>query len=431
MAELINMPKLGFDMREGQLVKWLKQPGDTVKRGEVVAEIESDKATVEVESFVEGTILALLVNAGDWVPIGAPIAVVGQPGEAVDLAALGVEQKAATPEAKEAPKAPAAPTPQAQAAPAVAAQAEEAAGNGKGLPGGVRASPLARRMAKELGVDLKQVAGSGPQGRITKADVEAFAQTPVAAPPTPLAVPLPTPSAEAVVPGPDDEVIPTPRMRARIGQRMTLVKQTVPHFYVTTEIDMGPALKLREEINGRLEAQGIKVSLNDLIVKAAALALREYPNLNASFNGETIVRRGHINIGIAVALENGLINVVSKDADKATLSVLAVRHKELIERAREGKIKPEDVEGETFTVSNLGPWDVDHFIAIINPPAVAILALGTAKRVPVVNADGTLGVGWRMKATLSADHRVTDGAEAAAFLQAFKRLLEDPIRLLV
>ncbi len=428
MAELINMPKLGFDMREGQLVKWLKQPGDTVKRGEVVAEIESDKATVEVESFVEGTVLALLVNAGDWVPIGAPIAVVGQPGEQVDLAALGVKKEAPTPEAKEAPKT--APTP--AAAPAVTAvQAEEAAGNGKGLPGGVRASPLARRLAQELGVDLKQVAGSGPQGRITKADVEAFAQAPVAAPPAPPMAPLPAPSAEAVEPGPDDEVIPTPRMRMRIGQRMTLVKQTVPHFYVTTEIDMGPALQLREEINGRLEAQGIKVSLNDLIVKAAALALREYPNLNASFNGETIVRRRHINIGIAVALENGLINVVSQDADKATLSVLAVRHKELIERAREGKIKPEDVEGETFTVSNLGPWDVDHFIAIINPPAVAILALGTAKRVPVVNADGTLGVGWRMKATLSADHRVTDGAEAAAFLQAFKRLLEDPIRLLV
>ena len=429
MAELINMPKLGFDMREGQLVRWLKQPGDVVKRGEVVAEIESDKATVEVESFVEGTILTLLVNAGDWVPIGAPIAVVGQPGEQVDLAALGVEKQAPAPAAQ---KAAPVPAPQAQTAPATpTVQAEEAAGNGKGLPGGVRASPLARRMAQELGVDLKQVAGSGPQGRIVKADVEAFAQAPIAAPPIPPAVPLPAPSAEAVVPGPDDEIIPTPRMRTRIGQRMTLVKQTVPHFYVTTEIDMGPALKLREEINGRLEAQGIKVSVNDLIVKAAALALREYPNLNASFNGETIVRRGHINIGIAVAVENGLINVVSKDADKATLSVLAVRHKELIERAREGKIRPEDVEGETFTLSNLGPWDVDHFIAIINPPAAAILALGTAKRVPVVNEDGTLGVGWRMKATISADHRVTDGAEAAAFLQVFKRLLEDPIRLLV
>lgn len=414
MAELINMPKLGFDMREGQLVKWLKQPGDVVKRGDVVAEIESDKATVEVESFVEGTILTLLVNAGDWVPIGAPIAVVGQPGEPVDLAALGVEKQ---PVAQKT-----APTPRAETAPAV--QAEEAAGNGKGLPGGVRASPLARRMAREMGVDLKQVAGSGPQGRILRADVEAFAQAPLAAP-------LPAPSAEVIVPGPDDEVIPTPRMRARIGQRMTQTKQTVPHFYVTTEIDMGPALKLREEINGRLAAQGIKVSVNDLIVKAAALALREYPNLNASFNGETIVRHRRINIGIAVAVENGLINVVSKDADKATLSVLAVRHKELVERAREGKIKPEDVEGETFTVSNLGPWEVDHFIAIINPPASAILALGAAKRVPVVNEDGTLGVGWRMKVTISADHRVTDGAEAAAYLQAFKRLLEDPIRLLV
>jgi pyruvate dehydrogenase E2 component (dihydrolipoamide acetyltransferase) len=440
MAELINMPKLGFDMKEGQLVKWLIKPGDEIKTGQIVAEIESDKATVEVEAYTAGTVLDLLAKEGDWVPIGAPVAVVGAPGEQVDLAALGVAQQA---EAQAAPAAPA-PQPPAPAAPAPAAPAQAVpvpaaapapekaeAGNGKGLPDGVRASPLARRVAADLGIDLGRVEGSGPQGRIVKADVEAFSAVVGAAPAAPAAlreIALPAPQ---VALGPDDELIETPRMRARIGQRMVEAKLAAPHFYVTTEIDMGRAMSLRAEINRKLEPRGVKVSVNDLIVKAAALALREFPNINSAFNGETIVRRGHINIGIAVAVENGLINVVSKDADKATLSVLAVRHKEMIDRAREGKIKPEDVEGETFAVSNLGPWDVEHFVAIINPPSAAILALGTASRVPVVTEDGKLGIGWRMKATLSADHRVTDGAEAAAFMQTLKQLLEDPIRLLV
>lgn len=440
MAELINMPKLGFDMKEGQLVKWLIKPGDEIKVGQIVAEIESDKATVEVEAYHAGTVLELLAKEGDWVPIGAPVAVVGAPGEQVDLAALGVAQQAealAAPAPQ--PPAPAAPAPAAPApaAPAqavpvpVAAPAPEKAeaGNGKGLPDGVRASPLARRVAAELGVDLGRVEGSGPQGRIVKADVEAFSAEVGAEPAAPAReIALPAPQ---VALGPDDELIETPRMRARIGQRMVEAKLAAPHFYVTSEIDMGRAMSLRAEINRKLEPRGVKVSVNDLIVKAAALALREFPNINSAFNGETIVRRGHINIGIAVAVENGLINVVSKDADKATLSVLAVRHKELIDRAREGKIKPDDVEGETFAVSNLGPWDVEHFVAIINPPSAAILALGTASRVPVVTEDGKLSIGWRMKATLSADHRVTDGAEAAAFMQTLKQLLEDPIRLLV
>jgi pyruvate dehydrogenase E2 component (dihydrolipoamide acetyltransferase) len=426
MAELINMPKLGFDMREGQLVSWLKKPGDPVAAGDVIAEIESDKATVEVEAYVAGTLLEVLVKEGDWVPIGAPIAIVGQAGEKVDLAALGVTAAAAETAAT------AAPTPVTAAAPAPAVGAPPPSnGDGAGLPAGVRASPLARRLAEDLGIDLRSVAGSGPQGRITKADVQAYEKTASAAPvmaAPPAAVPAAYIPAQAAS---GDEVIQTPRMRARIGERMVQAKQQVPHFYVTTSIDMGPALDLRKEINTRLEAQGIKISVNDLVIKAAALALRAYPNINASFNGDTIVRHRRINIGIAVAVENGLINVVSQDADQATLTALAGRHKDMIDRARQGKVRPEDVEGETFAVSNLGPWDVDHFIAIINPPAAAILALGTAQRVPVVLDDGRLDVGWRMKATLSADHRVTDGAEAASFMQHFKQLLEDPIRLLV
>jgi pyruvate dehydrogenase E2 component (dihydrolipoamide acetyltransferase) len=420
MAELINMPKLGFDMREGQLIGWSKKVGDTVAQGDILAEIESDKATIEVEAFTSGTLLKVLVAEGDWVPIGAPIAVIGEAGEEIDLAALGVEA-AGKEEAPAASEPAAAPEPEA-AAPVPAADA-----NGKGFPAGVRASPLARRIAEDRGIDLKQVSGSGPMGRIVRADVESF--TPPAAASaagTPITV-----GATPVVVGPDDEAIPTPRMRARIGQRMVEAKLQAPHFYITTDIDMGAALALRQEINEKLEAKGIKVSVNDMAVKAAALALVEYPNLNAAFNGDTIVKRGHINIGIAVALPDGLINVVSKAADRASLSAMAANHRDMIVRAREGKIRPEDVEGETFAISNLGAWDVEHFAAIINPPSAAILALATAQQVPVVDEDGEIVVGWRMKATLSADHRVTDGAEGAAFLQEFKQILEDPIRLLV
>ena len=446
MAELINMPKLGFDMREGQLVSWTKQPGDSIQKGDVVAEIESDKATVEVEAYTSGTLLEHLVKEGDWVPIGAPIAVIGEPGEEYNLADLGVEGAAAEAEAQ--PEPAAAPAAAAETAPAKeplpaedtrqrrAAVRTEAGADEAGLPDGVRASPLARRLAEELNVDLRQVQGSGPQGRIVRADVEEFAERAPAEQPQPSRAPAYAPALTdvgymQVEPGPDDTVIETPRMRDRIGQRMVQAKLQVPHFYVTTEIAMDQVMNLRKALNERLAERDIKISLNDIIVKAAALTLREFPNLNAAYNGDTIVRYGHINVGIAVAVEGGLINVVSKDADKTMLSEMAVQHREMIQRAREGKIRPEDVEGETFAVSNLGLWDVDHFIAIINPPSAAILALGTAQKVPVVKEDDTLGVGWRMKATLSADHRVTDGAEAAAFMQTFKAILEDPLRLLV
>jgi pyruvate dehydrogenase E2 component (dihydrolipoamide acetyltransferase) len=418
MAELVNMPKLGFDMREGQLVSWLKKTGDSVSQGDVIAEIESDKATVEVEAYVSGTVLELLVSEGDWVPIGAPIAVVGDAGESYDLAALGV----AADEAEEQAPAPVAES--ASAAPASGETPSVGDGNGYSFPEGVRASPLARRLAAEQQVDLSRVEGSGPMGRIVRADIEAFQESASA-------VPAPsTPAYAPVVAGPDSEEIPTPRMRSRIGARMVESKTTVPHFYVTVEIDMGAAMALRKELNARREAED-KISVNDLIVKAAALALREFPNLNSSFNGETIVRHNHINVGIAVALDEGLINVVSKDADLVPLTAMAKTHREMVERAREGKIKPEDVEGETFAVSNLGGFDVEHFVAIINPPDAGIMAVGSARQVPVVTKDGKLGIGWRMKATISADHRVTDGAEAARFMQRIKEILEDPLRLLM
>jgi len=424
MAEVVNMPKLGFDMREGQLVKWVVKVGESVEQGAIVAEIESDKATVEVESYVSGTVLELLVSEGDWVPIGAPIAIVGELGETYDKAALGITGAVAEP-------APAAAAPaQVAAAAPVPAAAPAAAENGHGLPEGVRASPLARRMARDMGIDIARVQGTGPLGRVVRADVEAFREGAVAAPAVKPAAARPvemrfTPVAVSA----EDETLALSRIRTRIAERMVESKTTVPHFYVTTEIDMEAALNLRKELNARKEEDD-KLSVNDLIVKAAALALRQFPNINASYNGDSIVRKGHINVGIAVALDDGLINVVSRDADVRPLTQMGRLHREMINRAREGKVKPDDLGDETFAVSNLGPFDVDHFIAIINPPAAAILAVGSAKQVPVV-VDGALTVGWRMKGTISADHRVTDGAEAARFMQVLKALLEDPIRLLM
>lgn len=426
MAEVINMPKLGFDMQEGQLINWVKKVGEEVKQGDVLAEIESDKATIEVEAFATGIMLEHLVEAGSWVPIGAPIAVIGAAGEAVDRAALGLAAPAPAVEA--APAAQAASAAPASRPPAPLALPVETPSNGHGLPEGVKASPLARRIAQEQGIDIRRVMGSGPGGRITRADVEAFSEGAVAAP----AVAAPKPAAISftpVVSGAEDVSVPLSRIMSRVGERMVESKTSVPHFYVTTEIDMEAALGLREELNSKREKED-KLSVNDMIVKASALALRQYPNINASFNGSSVIHYGHVHVGIAVALPDGLINVVSRDADVTPLTLMARKHREMVNRARDGKIKPEDIGGETFAVSNLGPYEVDHFIAIINPPAAAILAVGSAKQVPVV-VDGQIAIGWRMKATISADHRVTNGAEAAEFMQTLKGLMEDPLRLLM
>lgn len=446
MAEYIVMPKLGFDMREGVLNNWLKQVGDTVSKGDVVAEIESDKATLELESQVGGTLLQLLHGPGDVVPVGANLAIVGEQGEDVSgLAGDAPQAAAAAPAAvgaaaetpAQAVAAPAAKPDSAQAAAAQPAAAPAPARDADAtLPGGVRATPVARRLAEERQVDLLQVQGSGPEGRIRRADVEAFLAAPQAEgyPSAPQAAqptaPAPAaPAAALPAAGPDSEEIPTTRLRQAIGRRMVESKTTVPHFYVTTEIDMAPALALRKQVNETLPDEQ-KVTVNDLIVKAAALALRDFPNLNAAFAGDKIIRHKRINVGSAVAVEGGLLTVVQKDTDTSTLSKVAADNKIMIARAREGKVRPDDVEGGTFTVSNLGAFEVDHFIAIINPPDAAILAVGSAREVPVVS-NGQLAVGTRMKATISADHRVTDGAEAARFMQRLKALLEQPLRLLV
>lgn len=435
MADYIVMPKLGFDMREGVLNTWLKSVGDAITKGEVVAEIESDKATLELESQVAGVLLHTLHAPGDVVPIGANMAIVGEEGEDV-TALIGSNGTAAQPATAETPAAAVAQservTETAQDADAEpvgqGAEVQPSAEPDESYPDGVKATPVARRLAEERQVDLLRVQGTGPEGRVRKADVEAY----LAAPRPEAAAPTPAAAAPAVAPvaiGPDSEEIPTTRLRQAIGRRMVESKTTVPHFYVTTEIDMGPALALRKQVNATLPDDS-KVSVNDLIVKAVALALRDFSNLNAAFAGDKIIRHKRINIGSAVAIEGGLTTVVQKDTDTSTLSKVAADNKAMIARAREGKVRPEDVEGGTFTVSNLGIYDVDHFIAIINPPEAAILAVGSARDVPVV-VDGQLAVGSRMKATISADHRVTDGAEAAEFMQHLKRLLEQPLRLLV
>lgn len=422
MAEFIVMPKLGFDMREGVLVRWLKEIGDTVNKGDIVAEIESDKATLELEAQVGGVLLKQMGAAGDVIPVGANLGIVGASGE--DVASLN----GGAPAKKEAPapeSTSAQPVATSAAAPTVSAAVSTE------FPSGVKATPVARRLAREQQVDLTQVTPTGPDGRIRKGDVEQFLQVkPAVAAPVAAATPTaPTPTPTPVIAGADDTEVPATRLRQAIARRMTESKTSVPHFYVTSEINMEAALSLRKQINAMLPDEE-KVTVNDLIVKAVALALRDYPNLNASFAGDRFIRHNHINVGVAVAVEGGLLTVVSKDTDKTAVSQIAAANKAMIARARSGKISPNDVEGATFTVSNLGAFDVENFIAIINPPDAAILAVGSARQVPIVK-DGQLAIGTMMKVTISADHRVTDGAEAAQYLQKLKALLENPMRLLL
>ncbi len=415
MAEIVTMPKLGFDMAEGVLVRWVVAEGESVQKGDLLAEIETDKATVEVEAPYSGVVLKHLVGENAVVPVNDPIAVIGEPGEEIpDLGGEAAPQAVEHPPDREA--APDRATPPERAA-------EPAGGNGR-LPDGVRASPLARKLAREHGIDLRQVPGSGPRGRVVKKDVQAFLAAPPAA--TPALAPAPA----FAVPAAEDTTLPLTKLRQAIGRRMTESKQWTPHFYVTYEYDLDKLMSLRKQANAALKEQGLKLSVNDFVIKAAALTLRQFPNLNASLGEGVLVRHGHINIGVAVATERGLLTVVCKDADHKSLSQIATEVKDMAVRAREGKVKSEDVEGSTFTTSNLGMYGVEEFVAIINPPEACILAIGAARQVPVVK-DGQLATGWRMKATLSADHRVTDGAEAAQFMQAMSKYLEEPLRLMV
>ncbi len=413
MAEIVSMPKLGFDMAEGTLLRWVVSEDEEVEKGQILAEIETDKATVEVESTYSGVVRRHLVEEGAIVPISTPIAVIGEAEEEIDFEELlGGSQEEITAEK---------PETVAEDNSVEVITVDEAFPAVSDFPEGVRASPLARRMAKEVGIDLSSVTGSGPSGRVIKADIEAF-QT---APPPPTAFP--------VVSGevPDDRVVPLSRLRAAIGKRMAHSKQEFPQFFVTHEYDVDRLMDIRKQANNIFPVEE-KTSVNDYIIKAVAMALREFPNLNARLDEDkhSVIQFGHVNIGVAVAVENGLLTVICHDADLKSVRQISMEVRAMASRAREGKVRSEDIEGSTFSISNLGMFDVEEFIAIINPPEAAILAVGSANQVAVVKG-GEIVPGWRMKATISVDHRVSDGAEAARFLQALAKYLEEPLRLML
>jgi pyruvate dehydrogenase E2 component (dihydrolipoamide acetyltransferase) len=387
-------------MAEGLLVRWVKQVGENINKGDVLAEIETDKATVEVESSASGVVLSHIAEQGTMVPVNAPIAIVGAAGEKVD----------AKPIADNGPKTTAAP--QTQEKPASTTQAASPAESSyiiHGQSSVIKASPLARKVAKDNGVNLASVQGSGPGGRVVRKDIEAAlssGQSSVtskqsAQPITNYQLPVST----------EDKVIATTKLRQAIGRRLVESKQTIPHFYVTHEYKMEAVMDMRKQINAYLP-DNEKVSVNDFIIKAAALTLRQFPNLNATLKGNEIIQFGHVNVSVAVTVPGGLMTVVVKDADVKSLRQISGEIKTMAARARDGKVKPEDVDGSTFSTSNLGMYDVEEFIAIVNPPEAAILAIGSAKETPVV-ANGEIKIGSRMKATISVDHRVSCAVHAS------------------
>lgn len=406
MAELITMLALSPTMEEGTLVEWLKSEGDEVSEGELIAEIETDKATMEMESFFEGTILKLLVKIGDAVPVGAPLAIVGEPGE--DFSGLLTASPAPV-----VADVHVAPTTAPASSPAVATKPIVSTGR-------IVASPVARKIAEDKGIALNTIQGSGPNGRIVKRDLENLsAATRVAAP--------------AFAESDEGEKIPMSQMRKTIAKRLTQVWVETPQFFLTRSVDMGAAMKQRKVINTQLAEAGVdaKVSVNDLIIKASAVALHRYPEMNVSYRGDHILKFDSVHVGVAVAVDDGLITPTVKDAHLKPISLIATEIKEMALRAKEKKLKPHEYTGGTFSVSNLGMFGIEEFTAIINPPQAGILACGAVAKVPIVDANGELSVGTRMKVTLTCDHRAVDGAVGARFLQELVRLLENPILMLV
>jgi pyruvate dehydrogenase E2 component (dihydrolipoamide acetyltransferase) len=443
----VEMPKMGDTMETGKILNWIKKVGDVVKKGEPLAEVETDKVNIEIESFYNGTLRKILVSEGESAPIGAPIALIGSPDEPLPGDAKGKSDGASTKEAASpsngAAKA-AAPAQTSTAAPAPAPTAQAPAAPAQVSTATVERvpterifiSPLARRLATEHQLDYSHIQGTGPNGRIIKMDVEAaLARQPLVAPAAPAAQPMPVPEPEAVpaaVAAGEVVEIPLTAMRRTIARRLSQSMQTAPHFYMTSVIDTGKLAGLRQQINeyAAHEPEPIKVSFNDLIIKAVARALVLMPQVNVSFAEDRLLQKKQVHVGMAVALEQGLIVPVIRNADQRGILDIAREAKRLAEAARTGKLRPEEFSGGTFTVSNMGMFDVDSFTAVINPPESAILAVGSITPTPVVE-DGQVVVRDRMKVTLSSDHRAIDGATAARFLQQVKRLLEEPLGLLV
>ena len=435
MATKVIMPKLSPTMEEGQISRWLKKEGDKVSMGEPLAEIDTDKATMEMQALANGVLRKILINEGQSAPLGQLIAVIGEPNE--DIASMLSEAPAAAPAKQEQPKPeepkPAeqpAPQPQAKAAAASAAPAPRPVDNGQpraatAESGRMIVSPLAARMAADAGIDLRSLQGSGPGGRIVKRDIEAAISQPKPAPSFPRAVSagqIPQIGASAYRDEPASEI------RKTIAKRLVTSLGPVPHFFLTTEIEMDRAAEMRRGINA-LDPD-LKISINDIIIKVAAAALVQHPQVNASFQDKFVRYYERADVGVAVAIEDGLITPVVRAADQKSLSQIAGEVRELAERARTRKLKPEEYTGATFSISNLGMFGIDEFTAVINPPEGAILAVGAMSPKPVVR-DNEIVVRQIMRVTMSCDHRVIDGATGAKFLQTFKKILENPLYLVV
>ncbi len=420
-ASVIKMPKMSDTMEEGVIASWLKKVGDKVQSGDILAEVETDKATMELESYEDGILLYTAVEAGKGVPVDGVIAVIGEKGADFEslVKAAGQPKKEEKKEEAPAPAAVSAPASKPAATPAPSPVAAPSTNSN----GRIKASPLAKKIAEERGIDISAVSGSGDGGRIVKKDVENF---------TPSAQPAASSSAPSIalpsVVGEErTNEEPLSQMRKAIARRLSESKFTAPHFYLTMEINMDKAIAARTSMN---EVSPVKLSFNDLVIKAAAAALRQHPDVNVSWAGDKLLKHQHINIGVAVAIPDGLIVPVVKFADSKTLSHISAEVKELAGKAKDKKLQPEEFSGGTFSISNLGMFGIEEFTAIINPPEACIMAVGGIKETAVVK-NGQLAVGNMMKVTLSCDHRAVDGAVGAAFLKTFKELLEDPVRILI
>jgi len=438
MAEKIEMPKLSDTMEEGVIASWNVKEGDKVESGDVIAEVETDKATMEVEVFDAGTILKILVNEGDAVPLGGIMAIIGEEGEDIsdllggDDEASDEKEKASESESKSEEKGE-----------AKASASENGSGKKESFDpifgdldkkketteeekyesssdedGRIKASPLARNMAKEKGIDLSDVQGSGPDGRVIKKDIEEYEPSEQPSKPS-----VEVPSFEDT----ESEDIKVSQMRKAIARRLSESKFSNPHFYETVDVDMESAIEARKKLN---EVSEVKISFNDIVVKAASAALRRHPDVNSSWLGDTIRKHGDVNVAVAVAIDEGLMTPVINHSDKKNLRQISVETKELAGKARDRKLQPEEMEGSTFTISNLGMFGIEEFTAIINPPNACILAVGAIRDVPVVK-DGEVVPGKRMKMTLSSDHRIVDGAKAAAFLNTLRQMLENPLAMML
>jgi pyruvate dehydrogenase E2 component (dihydrolipoamide acetyltransferase) len=419
MATRIVMSKLSPTMEEGRVLQWVKKEGDTVESGDVVVEVETDKANMEVEAVGSGILKKILVAKHATVPTGTILGVIAQEDE--DISEILADATAGT----EAAAAPASDRAAARVEPAQPESVSSAPAEPLPAPappqdgGTIKASPLARRMASDRGIALHQIRGTGPGGRIVKRDVEAAAAGTVAAPAPPeIAIDVP------------HERVELSQIRKAIARNLTHSLGPIPHFYLTTEIDVGRALELRADLNQSLEERGKKIGVNEILVKTAAQTLLEHPEVNVSFAGDHIRRFSRIDIGLAVAIPDGLITPVLRDVGAKGLMQISDEMRDLIGRGREKKLAPEEYQGATFTISNLGMYGIDEFTAVINPPAATILAVGATQEKPVV-VDGSIEVRSRMRVTLSCDHRAVDGAMGAEFLATFKSMLENPLRLVL